>query len=188
MFFQWNKYGAGLAPLLPHLGDGQRPLPLVTRSGTKPFRLPVKHTAREYFPDALAPAGAMAGLCLYAGDWAQAHFFSQDDDTREGSYWHGIVHRMEPDPNNANYWFQRVGHHPIFDSLAREAKTIGALHGIPELSTADFWSPSQFVQLCSEASQKTGSKLERAVLEVQLIEWQLLFDYCAKAGSRGVQA
>ena len=188
MFFQWNKYGAELGPLLPYLGDGKRALPLVRKTDSAPFRLPVKHTAREYFPSALAPVGAMAGACLYAGDWAQAHFLSQDDDTHEGSYWHGIVHRMEPDPTNANYWFHRVGEHAIWYALGREAKQTGELHGVPELAKSDVWVPARFVDLCQTAVQKPGSKIERAAMEVQLIEWQLLFDHCAKAGSRGVQA
>ncbi len=51
----------------------------------------------------------MAGLLLLFGCWEQAHQVSQEDDSKEGSYWHGIVHRLEPDNSNAAYWFNRVG-------------------------------------------------------------------------------
>src|SRR5687767_13390080 len=50
-----------------------------------------------------------AGLWLYFDFLDESHAISQDLDTAEGSYWHGILHRREPDYPNAKYWFRRVG-------------------------------------------------------------------------------
>src|SRR5450432_255553 len=70
--------------------------------------------ARDIFPSAQSPEGAVAGLWLYFSCLDEAHAVAQDLETPEGSFWHGILHRREPDPANAAYWFRRVGQHPVF--------------------------------------------------------------------------
>src|SRR5262245_35001335 len=59
----------------------------------------------------------MAGLWLYHDFLDESHSISQDLHTVEGSYWHAIMHRREPDYWNSKYWFRRVGDHPIYDKL-----------------------------------------------------------------------
>lgn len=114
----------------------------------------------------------MAGLYLYFSCWDDAHRLAQDIDTAEGSYWHGIVHRQEPDPGNAAYWFRRVGAHAIFPALRERAVSLGMPLGAR-------WDPLAFIEICERARRQTGSELEKQALQVQLAEWQLLFDYCA---------
>src|SRR5437016_6034779 len=70
-------------------------------------------------------AGCSAALWLYHDFLDEAHGISQSIDTVEGSFWHGIMHRREPDASNAGYWFRRVGEHAVFDELARLARDIG---------------------------------------------------------------
>ena len=185
MFFQSSQYSPELAALLTRQGGGQRPLPLMRAlSSTPALSLPAN---RELFPEALAPEAARAGLHLYLGNWDAAHELAQAIESPEGRYWHAIVHRIEPDPGNAGYWFRALGSHPLFVTLQREARAIADVHGLP-IAPGSVWDPFDFIKVCGEAAARPGSPLERAAREVQLVEWQLLFDYCASAGRRSVKA
>jgi hypothetical protein len=46
---------------------------------------------------------------LEAGDWRGAHEIVQDDDSALASWAHGIVHILEGDLANADYWYRRAG-------------------------------------------------------------------------------
>ena len=128
----------------------------------------------------------MAAACLAAlwlrHDFAhESHAISQEIDSVEGSYWHGILHRREPDYANAKYWFRRVGSHPIGPDLAaaaRElAKTAPADRTAEFLSSQADWDHFRFVDLCQAAA---GGCSAAAMLcrKIQQREWELLFDYC----------
>src|SRR5262245_63172112 len=68
--------------------------------------------------DFVASRCVLSGLWLWHDFLDESHRLSQDIDTVEGSYWHAIMHRREPDYGNAKYWFRRVEQHEIFDQLA----------------------------------------------------------------------
>jgi hypothetical protein len=51
----------------------------------------------------------LAGLWLYHGFLDESHRISQALHGRDGSYWHGIMHRREGDFANAKYWFAAPG-------------------------------------------------------------------------------
>ena len=123
----------------------------------------------------------MAGLYLYFSCLDEAHSLAQEIPTAEGSFWHGIMHRQEPDAGNSSYWFGRVGKHAIFPQLRREAASLGLEFG-PE------WDPFRFIEYCEQARRKPGSEEERIALHVQRAEWQLLFDYCAAREPASVKA
>jgi hypothetical protein len=130
------------------------------------------------FPGAQAAEAAISGLLLLAGCWDESHEVSQDIASREGSYWHAIAHRMEPDASNSAYWFRRVGEHPIFAELHRRAAEIlGRNDALWELKAA--WDPFLFIEWCEEARQASGSDKEQAALKIQRAEWDLLFEWCA---------
>jgi hypothetical protein len=115
---------------------------------------------------------AMAQACL-AGLWLrfncheQSHSISQDLDTPEGSFWHAILHRREPDPGNSKYWWRRVGSHPVLDQLVEQT---------PALSY-DYQDPFAFVDYCERARGKDSDQ-EKTAEAVQQLEWRLLFDWC----------
>jgi hypothetical protein len=122
----------------------------------------------------------LAGLWLLHNFHDESHAISQDLDTVEGSYWHGILHRREPDYGNAKYWFRRVPTHPIFGELRKAA---AALAGEAGVSTSEFltrqktWDPAAFVDLC-EAAASGPDSLSLLCRKIQQREWELLFTYC----------
>ena len=126
-------------------------------------------------------AACLAALWLHHDFSDESHSISQEIDSVEGSYWHGILHRREPDYANAKYWFRRVGPHPIGPELAaaaRElAKTAPADRSVEFLSAQSDWDHFRFVDLCQSAA---AGRSAAAMLcrQVQRREWELLFDYC----------
>lgn len=132
-------------------------------------------TAAELFDGSPLPREALSGLWLFFDELDRSHALSQDLPSREGSFWHGIMHRREPDPANAAYWFRRVGPHAIFPALAEAAAAAGFASG-----RGAEWDPFAWIDYWEEARRKPGSSQYAIALEVQCVEWELLFDYCAR--------
>ncbi|HSU68811.1 MAG TPA: hypothetical protein VLJ39_18160 [Tepidisphaeraceae bacterium] len=167
MPFDANAYGPDVASIISESGM----MPLLRRSG-----LPAPSDSR--ITRVQIPESARAGLYLYSGSWDQAHDIAQTIPTADGSYWHAIVHRQEPDPGNAAYWFRQVGEHPIFPALAKLAAVIE-----PEFGPN--WNPFAFIDYCEKATATPGTQQEPRAVKIQQIEWELLFDYCVRSATRG---
>ena len=131
------------AALLEAAPDRVRGLVQHGHGDAQVVKLLAGHSAEELFPDAHSPLGALAGLYFYFGCWQQAHETAQDDESPEGCYWHGIVHRQEPDGGNANYWFRRVGTHPVHAALAGQGFGSGGA-----------WDAAAFVKFCASATAR----------------------------------
>jgi hypothetical protein len=182
--FDPNAYGSEIAALLALDGAGDRLMPLAGGRCSTPEVLPrlARLSSAGLFSEARAPEAALAGLYLYFSCWEEAHRVAQDIPSPEGSYWHGIVHRQEPDPGNAAYWFRQVGRHAIFPALREEAARLSA-GSAADLPVPASWDPFAFIDLCEKARRQPGSDLEALALHVQRAEWQILFDYCARPRS-----
>jgi hypothetical protein len=144
--------------------------------------------AAGLFPKARAPEAAATGLALYLNCWSRAHEIAQDLESREGSYWHAIVHRMEPDAWNSGYWFQRVGRHPIFAALQSRAEEIVRASGGSGIVLQREWNPKAFIDICESARRQSGSALETAAIEIQFAEWELLMRWCTEPQERATLA
>lgn len=181
--FDPQSYGDAIARLVPEnrsneLGPGRprreyRPL-LEAMTVEDLF-------AHEPVVDRSMALACLAGLWLLHNELDRSHAISQKIDSTTGSYWHGIMHRREPDFSNAKYWFRRVGQHPIFASLHEAARNLVAGAGKDPatefLRSGDAWDPFRFVDLC-EAALAGRAAVEPLCREIQRREWELLFDYC----------
>jgi hypothetical protein len=182
MHFDPMVYGERVARILALDGGGQRLMPLVARkcASTSARELLTGVASRELFPKSKAPDGALAGLWLYFSCFDEAHETAQNDSSAEGSYWHAIVHRQEPDAGNSAYWFRRVGRHPVYHAVGALAAQILTRYPEAGFDPGLDWDPLRFIAFCELARERPGSQAEAAALEIQRAEWQLLFDYCAQ--------
>lgn len=179
--FDPTAYDTELADLLrrdppPPLGPGRPERALGERlQGVSDAQL----FAAQAIKDRSMAACCRSGLLLLHDFLDASHEISQQIHTPTGSYWHGIMHRREPDYSNAKYWFRKVGSHPCYPVLLETARHrfAGADGPLGDLLAQSQWDASAMVDLCAEAA---GGDVElRARCEqLQLLEWQILFDYC----------
>jgi hypothetical protein len=184
MRFDPSKYGKDVELLLALDGGGYRLMPLeIHECSSEQARSVLKtKSARDLFPRSRAPEAALSGLWLYFSCFDESHGISQDIPTQDGSYWHGILHRQEPDPGNAAYWFRRVGDHAIFPALRESAGELVEGSSV-KLRLKQHWDPFAFIDFCEDARRTSGSESAKVAREIQRVEWQLLFDYCAAVNS-----
>lgn len=125
-------------------------------------------------------AACLSAVWLYHDFHDRSHALSQDIHSTTGSYWHGIMHRREPDYWNSKYWFAKVGQHPIFPDLAaaanQAADEANLSDAIASVTSRGQWDAAAFVDLCEQAASEKGA-LETLCQEIQSLEWWLLFDY-----------
>ena len=101
----------------------------------------------------------LAGLWLLHGFLDESHQISQSLKTAEGSFWHGIMHRIEPDFWNSKYWYRQVGSHEVINAM----------------SARNSEYPDGFVDACERAHEVGG---DPEVASDAIAEWICLFEYC----------
>jgi len=147
--------------------------------------------AGQKIVDERAARCCLSALWLLYDFLDESHAISQEIETAEGSYWHGIMHRREPDYGNAKYWFRRVGQHPIFEPLAVAAcELVGsAKEKLPPAMTflreQTIWDPYRFIDLCESLahSKSAGDSAELLARRIARAEWDLLFEHCYLAAT-----
>ena len=111
----------------------------------------------------------ICGLLIWNDDFQSAHPIAQAIDTENGSYWHGIIHRMEADYWNAKYWFRRAPNHPLLREMAEltEAKpyVIGGK-----------WNPAAFADACERVAGRDLN--DESLRQLQLTEIKALLAHC----------
>jgi hypothetical protein len=191
--FDLKRYSSNIQTILgPHEG-GQRLMPLAPREPCRGPGLEFLTAAapRTLFSDVPVVSEEYAQclkstLFLYFSALAASHEIAQTVHSSTGSLLHGIMHRQEPDFGNSKYWFRRVATHDIYP-LLREA-SLELLQGLkgspaadllgPEVKSSPRWDPQWFVDQCEAAHGGASEDYEQRLLEIQRLEWQILFDYC----------
>ena len=145
-----------------------RPEDLISRIGSQVDALAVK-----------------SGLLLMHDFLDESHRLSQSIEGQgihhSADYWHGLMHRREPDYGNSKYWFRRVGRHPVFEVLSKRAAAIldecnsnAATNWRQQLGSPNDWDPFAFVDLCESCEQSGEDPLSLAARRIQLEEMRLL--------------
>ena len=186
--FDTKKYPADLQALLStericDLGPGRE------NKGALPR---LKALSLDAFADGVSDR-QMAQCCI-SGLWLlhdyldRSHTISQDIDSAEGSYWHAIMHRREPDYSNSKYWFRRVGDHPTFATLAAAVENIPATDAVIaeyRLIEEGNWDAFAFVDACQSAARRPDADKTRVLQKIAQAEWRILFDYCYNQAVNG---
>lgn len=131
-----------------------------------------------------------SGLLLWNDALDASHTISQSIESKMGSYWHGIMHRREPDYSNAKYWFRRVGVHPTFPALRERALVLLQSGSTESESLTDYaeaideieeWDAFRFVDWCQAAdgdgSMPEAVKVFLQALQVEEIKLLLHYSY-----------
>lgn len=131
-------------------------------------------------PKAQHPQAALAGILLFGGCWSESHELVQNLSDIEGSYWHAILHRMEPDFFNSQYWFRQVNGHSIFEELHRSAADILAQSGPSQWRLNETWSPLQLNRWI-EATETSLPQFRELATSLHTLEARLLLAWCCQS-------
>lgn len=142
----------------------------------------------ESIEDSTMGDAVQSGLLIWNDALEASHTISQGIESRTGSYWHGIMHRREPDYSNAKYWFRRVGGHSIFPALRERALALLQSGSTASDSLADYtkaiegteeWDAFRFVDWCESADRdrSTPEAVKAFLQAVQVEEIKLLLRY-----------
>ncbi|MBI1923612.1 hypothetical protein HYR99_05125, partial [Candidatus Poribacteria bacterium] len=106
-----STYSSTIAEIVQKL-EGRHPLPPLAPENEWDAEL--THRIQKASPDALfdgqpvkdatLASAVQSGLLLWNDALDISHTISQRIENTTGSYWHGIMHRREPDYSNAKYW------------------------------------------------------------------------------------
>lgn len=143
-------------------------------------------------PVGTAAVEIRAGLLLIHDFLEPSHRYSQSIEGAgpdvNGDYWHGIMHRREPDFGNSRYWFRRVGEHPCFLRLAQAARQLTEDFHDPQAAewieklTRSGWDSLAAVDFFQEAHlpRYRDTAFSRIASCLQMQEMLILLSYCCQ--------
>jgi hypothetical protein len=121
--------------------------------------------------DPRAAMCVLAGLHCWNDDYAASHTIAQGIEDADGSYWHAIDHRREPDYANCRYWFRRAGTHPVYpavrdavEAALRASEGEWAARSAVEVANGP-WDADRMVGWCESAEAGRLPQQARAALE-----------------------
>jgi hypothetical protein len=128
----------------------------------------------------------IALLWLRIAELDRSHEIAQADKSSMGSYLHGIVHRLEGDYWNANYWFDRVGEPQLLRAIGsrvRESSDTRQIDQLMDLGVLidDHFSPSGLVALCEISHRKKLTVHIPYIESIAFVEWQMLWERLTSA-------
>jgi hypothetical protein len=134
-------------------------------------------------------ANAMfAGLWLWHDGLDESHRIAQKSSGDRAAdatlaFWHAIMHRREGDFSNSKYWYAQAGAHPVIAILANQVGSLvnhlPASKGLLRISVSG-WNAPALVDLVEAVEENPGDPDHQAAVELQRLEWRVLFDYCAR--------
>jgi hypothetical protein len=150
----------------------------------------------------IAPYAMLAGLWLWHDGLDECHQIVQKspgelynaapkgddqqlpDMTSTLAFWHAIMHRREGDFSNSKYWYARAAGHPVLEALGNQAGAI--VNSFPADNSvfriiANGWKPAALVDLAQAVHESPNDHRHAVAVQLQQLEWQLLFDFCARA-------
>lgn len=195
-FVQLVLQDAPFGVMMSHQETGPKPWPLPALAPRVPRRemhwlasiiqeAPLNSLVAGYQNEIDAEA-VRAGLLQLHDFLDESHRVSQayEGEGLHGAcdYWHGIMHRREPDVSNSKYWFRRVGTHPQFPELAKRSAFLIEHSGL-DTDWADHicgggnWDPGAFIDFCAECRDSQDPELTLLAEQIQLLEMRILMRY-----------
>ncbi len=167
----------------PHINRFPMPGPGSSEVSVDSLQPAIEHAVDGLKLSSMERRCTEAGLLLLWDFLDESHEISQTMEgkgsPRTADYWHGIMHRREPDAGNASYWFRRVGHHPAFDVLGTSLEDLmlqlGAtadqsLQAKNRLIKRSIFDPFAMIELSQSALRSPTSPDHSLCRMVQYIE------------------
>jgi TPR repeat protein len=161
-------------PAPPELGPGPRP----DIADEPTLRQRLAAVARELKVPPRQVDLLLGSVLLWHDHLTAAHALAQQIPDADGSYLHGLMHRREPDYDNAQYWFRRAGRHAVLTPLAAAAdewlRERGETGLAGRLLASERWDCLAFVDFCEEcASRPADDARHQLARELQWLEFEV---------------
>lgn len=131
-----------------------------------------------------------SGLHLWNDSLTKSHTISQNIINQTGSYWHAIMHRLEPDYSNAKYWFKQVGMHPVYILLQKDItkfllsrnevdhlKNVELKSGLKTIQQQSLWNSNLFIDLVEIQSKVQDEEAQHLLENIQHFEMMNLLSF-----------